>query len=86
MTMPAKTSLWKPIRFAWSCFMTDGYVGNDAEIIAEVKKHSDARVFSFGIGKAVNRFLLAKMAEEGHGDVEFVTAPWRDAGRGGPFL
>ncbi|HEU4414246.1 MAG TPA: VIT domain-containing protein [Candidatus Angelobacter sp.] len=57
------------------CFMTDGYVGNDAEIIAEVKKHTDARVFSFGIGTAVNRFLLTKMAEEGHGDVEFVTAP-----------
>jgi Ca-activated chloride channel family protein len=62
-----------PVRVV--CFMTDGYVGNDAEIIAEIKKHSDARVFSFGIGTAVNRFLLAKMAEEGHGDVEFVTAP-----------
>jgi len=57
------------------CFMTDGYVGNDAAIIAEIKKHTDARVFSFGIGTAVNRFLLSKMAEEGHGDVEFVTAP-----------
>ena len=55
--------------------MTDGYVGNDAAIIAEVKKHPDARVFSFGIGAAVNRFLLTKMAEEGHGDVEFVTNP-----------
>jgi Ca-activated chloride channel family protein len=55
--------------------MTDGYVGNDANIIAEIKKHSDARVFSFGIGTSVNRFLLTKMAEEGHGDVEFVTAP-----------
>jgi Ca-activated chloride channel homolog len=62
-----------PIRVV--CFMTDGYVGNDAEIIAEIKKHSDARVFSFGIGTSVNRFLLSKMAEEGHGDVEFVTAP-----------
>lgn len=62
-----------PIRVV--CFMTDGYVGNDADIIAEIKKHSDARVFSFGIGASVNRFLLTKMAEEGHGDVEFVTAP-----------
>jgi Ca-activated chloride channel homolog len=62
-----------PVRVV--CFMTDGYVGNDAAIIAEIKKHTDARVFSFGIGTAVNRFLLAKMAEEGHGDVEFVTAP-----------
>jgi Ca-activated chloride channel family protein len=62
-----------PIRVV--CFMTDGYVGNDADIIAEIKKHSDTRVFSFGIGTSVNRFLLTKMAEEGHGDVEFVTAP-----------
>ena len=62
-----------PIRVV--CFMTDGYVGNDAAIIAEIKKRTDARVFSFGIGTAVNRFLLTKMAEEGHGDVEFVTAP-----------
>lgn len=62
-----------PVRVV--CFMTDGYVGNDAAIIAEVKKHPDARVFAFGIGTAVNRFLLTKMSEEGHGDVEFVTNP-----------
>jgi Ca-activated chloride channel homolog len=62
-----------PVRVV--CFMTDGYVGNDAEIIAEVKKHADARVFAFGIGTAVNRFLLSKMSEEGHGEVEFVTNP-----------
>jgi Ca-activated chloride channel family protein len=54
------------------CFMTDGYVGNDFEIIGEVKKHPEARVFSFGIGSSVNRFLLDKMAEEGRGEVEYV--------------
>jgi Ca-activated chloride channel family protein len=54
------------------CFMTDGYVGNDKEIIAEIQKHQNARVFSFGIGSSVNRFLLDKMAEEGRGDVEYV--------------
>ena len=54
------------------CFMTDGYVGNDMEIIAEVQKHKNARVFSFGIGSAVNRFLLDKMAEYGRGEVEYV--------------
>lgn len=57
------------------CFMTDGYVGNDAEIVAAVQKHPEARVFAFGIGTAVNRFLLTKMSEEGHGEVEFVTRP-----------
>src|SRR5205807_8670267 len=62
-----------PVRVV--CFMTDGYVGNDAEIVAEVKKHPEARVFSFGIGTSVNRFLLSKMADEGRGEVEFVTNP-----------
>jgi len=55
------------------CFMTDGYVGNDMEIISEVQKHPNARVFAFGIGSSVNRFLLDKMAEQGRGEVEYVT-------------
>lgn len=63
-----------PQRVRVVCFMTDGYIGNDAEIVAEVQKHPEARVFAFGIGTAVNRFLLSKMAEEGNGEVEFVTA------------
>jgi Ca-activated chloride channel homolog len=54
------------------CFMTDGYVGNDTEIVAEVKRHPNARVFSFGIGSSVNHYLLDKMAEEGRGEVEYV--------------
>ncbi|MBV9957751.1 MAG: VWA domain-containing protein [Acidobacteria bacterium] len=54
------------------CFMTDGYIGNDMEVIGEVQKHPNARVFSFGIGSSVNRFLLDKMAEEGRGEVEYV--------------
>ena len=55
------------------CFMTDGYVGNDIEIVSEVQKHSNARVFAFGIGDSVNRFLLDKMAEAGRGEVEYVS-------------
>ena len=55
------------------CFMTDGYVGNENEIIAEVQRHPKARVFSFGIGDSVNRFLLDKMAEAGRGEVEYVS-------------
>lgn len=54
------------------CFMTDGYVGNDMEIIGEVRKHPNARVFAFGIGSSVNHFLLDKMAEAGRGEVEYV--------------
>jgi Ca-activated chloride channel family protein len=54
------------------CFMTDGLVGNDMAIIDEVKKHSNARVFAFGIGGSVNRFLLDKVTEYGRGEVEYV--------------
>lgn len=55
------------------CFMTDGEVGNDMEIISEVQKHPNARVFGFGIGSSVNRFLLDKMSEYGRGEVEYVS-------------
>jgi Ca-activated chloride channel family protein len=54
------------------CFMTDGEVGNDMEIIAEVQRHPNARVFSFGIGSSVNHFLLDKMAQYGRGEVDYV--------------
>ena len=54
------------------CFMTDGHVGDDFEIISEVQKHPNARVFSMGFGEAPNRFLLDKMAEHGRGEVEYV--------------
>jgi Ca-activated chloride channel homolog len=55
------------------CFMTDGEVGNDMEIISEIQKHPNARVFAFGIGSSVTRFLLDKMVEHGRGEVEYVT-------------
>lgn len=54
------------------CFMTDGYIGNEDEIVAEIQRNSGARVFSFGIGNSVNRALLDKMAEAGRGEVEYV--------------
>ena len=54
------------------CFMTDGYVGNEMAIISEIQKHPNARVFAFGIGGSVNRFLLDKMSEYGRGEVEYV--------------
>lgn len=54
-------------------FMTDGFIGNDFAILDEVQKSVDtARVFSFGIGNSVNRFLLENMAEMGRGESQFV--------------
>ena len=62
----------EPIRIV--CFMTDGYVGNDMAIIDAVKKNAGTtRVFSFGIGSSVNRFLIDGMALAGRGEAEVVT-------------
>ncbi len=54
-------------------FMTDGYVGNDFEIISLVKKlRGKSRWFPFGTGNSVNRFLLDNMAKAGGGEVDYV--------------
>ena len=55
------------------CFMTDGDVGNDNEILAEVLHHPNARVFAMGFSDAPNRYLLDKMAEYGRGEVDYVS-------------
>lgn len=60
-----------PIRIV--LFMTDGYVGNDMQIIDAVRKNArTTRVFSFGVGNSVNRYLLDGMARAGRGEVEYV--------------
>lgn len=62
----------EPIRIV--CFMTDGYVGNDMEIIDAIRRHAKTtRVFSFGVGNSVNRYLLDGMAFAGRGEAEYVT-------------
>jgi Ca-activated chloride channel family protein len=63
-----------PERVRIVAFMTDGYIGNDFAIIDAVRQHAGtSRVFAFGIGNAVNRFLLDGMAQAGRGAVEYVT-------------
>lgn len=54
-------------------FMTDGYVGNDFEIISLVKRlRGKSRWFPFGTGNSVNRFLLDNMARVGGGETEYI--------------
>jgi Ca-activated chloride channel family protein len=54
-------------------FLTDGSVGNETDVLMGVKKTlGNARIYTFGIGSAVNRFLLDKMAEIGRGFVEYL--------------
>ena len=55
-------------------FLTDGYIGNDQAVVQAVRDNARAsRVFSFGIGSSVNRFLLDEMARAGRGVSEVVT-------------
>ena len=54
-------------------FMTDGQVGNDNEVLAEVQKHPNARVFAMGFGPAPNRYLLDRMSQNGRGEVNYIS-------------
>jgi Ca-activated chloride channel family protein len=54
-------------------FLTDGYIGNEAQILGEVQRTiGDARIFSFGVGDSVNRYLLDGLATEGRGAVAYL--------------
>ena len=62
-----------PKRLRLVSFMTDGYIGNEAEILAAVHdKLGEARIFSFGVGNSVNRYLLDRMAKLGKGAVAYI--------------
>ncbi|MBW4620786.1 MAG: after-VIT domain-containing protein [Cyanosarcina radialis HA8281-LM2] len=54
--------------------LTDGYIGNDNEVLAEVQRQlkSGNRFYSFGVGSSVNRFLLNRLAEVGRGTCQVV--------------
>lgn len=54
--------------------ITDGYIGNDNEVIAAVQKNLKPgnRLYSFGVGSSVNRYLLERVAEMGRGTAQVV--------------
>ncbi|MGI9332800.1 MAG: VWA domain-containing protein, partial [Gammaproteobacteria bacterium] len=54
-------------------FLTDGYIGNDAEIIGLINQRiGDARLYAFGVGTAVNRYLLSEMGRVGRGFTRYM--------------
>jgi len=62
-----------PRRRRMVLFMTDGYIGNEDEILGAINERlGDTRLYSFGVGSSVNRFLLERMAEAGRGFVQYV--------------
>lgn len=53
-------------------FMTDGYVGNDLEVLDLVRRlRGTSRWFPFGTGNGVNRFLIDGMARLGGGEAYY---------------
>lgn len=55
-------------RLRFVCFLTDGFIGNEADVLTEIHRRLGAtRIFSFGIGSAPNRYLLEQMAIMGRG-------------------
>lgn len=53
--------------------LTDGQVGNEAQIVDEISKQANgARVYTFGIGTNVSDWLLRELAKRTKGAVEFI--------------
>ena len=60
-------------RLRFVSFMTDGYIGNEGEILGAIHERiGAARIFSFGVGSSVNRYLLERMAQTGRGAVAWL--------------
>ena len=54
-------------------FLTDGYVSNESEVMQLInEKIKDARIYAFGVGTSVNRYLLSEMGRIGHGFARYI--------------
>lgn len=70
-----------PGRHRYVFFLTDGYVGNESEIISGSQRLVEdiegrgqrARVFGFGVGSSVNRHLLTGLSRAGKGVAVYAT-------------
>jgi Ca-activated chloride channel family protein len=57
-------------------FLTDGAVGNEAELFAFIASHlGETRLFTVGIGAAPNAWFMQRAAEEGRGTYTFIGDP-----------
>ncbi|MEG4966297.1 VIT domain-containing protein [Microcoleus sp. B6-A1] len=69
MNFPAATGRLRSI-----VLITDGYIGNENEVLALVHQSLKPgnRLYSFGVGGSVNRFLLNRLAEVGRGTSQVI--------------
>ncbi len=62
-----------PRRLRFVTFLTDGYIGNEVEILEAIHRSiGESRIFSFGVGSSVNHYLLNRMAKVGRGAVAYL--------------
>jgi len=61
-------------RLRSTVLITDGYIGNENEVLALVQQSLKPgnRLYSFGVGSSVNRFLLNRLAEVGRGTSQVI--------------
>ena len=64
-----------PSKLRIIALMSDGFIGNESQILNAIQRDlgEHTRLFSFGIGSSVNRYLLDSMARLGRGEVTYVT-------------
>lgn len=61
-------------RSRFVAFLTDGYIGNEPEILREIHQlRQNTRIFSFGVGSSPNRYLLDHMAKFGAGSAAYLS-------------
>ena len=54
-------------------FLTDGYIGNESAVLKLINREiNGARIYAFGIGTSVNRYLLSEMGRVGRGFARYI--------------
>ncbi len=54
-------------------FLTDGYIGDESQVLKQIAGTiGNARIYAFGVGAGVNRYLLAEMGRRGRGFARFI--------------
>ncbi|TDT74212.1 Ca-activated chloride channel family protein [Litoreibacter halocynthiae] len=54
-------------------FLSDGYIGGEAQVLRTIRQRiGNSRIYAFGVGTSVNRYLLDAMADEGRGYARYV--------------
>lgn len=60
-------------RTRFVCFLTDGFIGNDPEVLGFVRENlGESRIMTVGMGTSPNRYLLEGLSRMGRGAAAFL--------------